>query len=355
MAGPKVRQSHILKALRERYKGQLDAGIDGDGASLLLASMRLPDNTNNRRSLCEQLEKMHTGGTLVVSWRDEVAISVTLPELAISEDINESESVETVPAPKGNHRTVQPLTSDGKSIGTTLAGTQVGPVEVSYTSAAAAAAAKEASEEVAAAGEMLLEVLLAAPQETMTRQEIARFILETLNGVFTGLALQNLTQPVIGWLSANGHLQKVANKEDTYRLVKPKAEKKSKPDLNEAIRQLLRDLEDAQETEARLNREITELKQAAKQCVSPEKLNEILDDLEAARSAEKRLNEENRKLTLEQERMTKAHAAELAQLRDQIAAAKKTNRELQQQVEEQPAGIDEATKKRMRAMGYNVE
>lgn len=347
MPPTRLRQSHILKALKELHGGCL--ADESNAAAKLLGSMGFTSNKQAR--LVEQLQKMHECGSLVVLWTDEVATSISLPELAVS---NKADNERTgVVAPRGQKGTKQPRTGDDRSIGSKLTNKQVGPVEVSYATPELAAIAKSVADDVTAAGQMVLEELLKTTTETVTHQELMQFTLHTLNGVFTGIALQGLTQPVTNWLLTNDHLKKIPGKESTYRLVAKCAEQ-DPSDPNKAVIRLLDDLELAGKIEAELRQEVASLNQQLGQRISPERLNQLISDLETARKTERRLNEELRNAKIERDRVAKAHQAELELLRQQLTTAENTNQDLQQQLKTKQTGLDDTTKARMRALGYDV-
>lgn len=337
---PRIRQSRIMRVLKERHSGRLDANSDSNVTAKLLSSMHLGQRDYSR--LLECLDKMHEGGTLVVQWDQDVITSISIPELATAEVIDESEGIE-VPAPKGLKASqVRRTSNDGK----------VSPVEVGYTSPEAEEVANGATKEVADAGEIVLEQLVAVPQDVMTREEVGLFVLAALNGLYDSDApLQALTWRVVNWLVVNGYLTKLAGKNTSYRLVKPDEPEK---DYNKLVLKLLDALETAEVTEARLNQENTELRTAAARQISQEKLTELLDGLERAQDTEKRLNEEIRKLKIEQIRSAQAHEEALATLRGKLEAADTRNQELQRQLNKKSAGIDEATKERARRLGFDI-
>src|SRR5688500_7665671 len=94
----RMRQSHILKTLRERFGGSFICSPTNTVPKLLGA---LGFTESNYAQLVEQLDRMHTDGKIVVSWREDGSPgSITLPDLIPPTTVDESDAAE-MHAPKG--------------------------------------------------------------------------------------------------------------------------------------------------------------------------------------------------------------------------------------------------------------
>ncbi len=348
----RMRQSHILKTLRERFGGSFVC-TPTNPISKLLGSMGF--TSSHYPQLIAQLESMHTGGKLVVTWGEGREISsITLPGPTPPTPVDESETA-TMPAPKGQKAQLGRTRDD-----------QVRPVQTHYASPEQEEVAEKAAKEVAEAGGLILEELGAIGHGALTGQEVNQLVMKFLKQLYSSaVTIQSMTRPVVEWLLDNGHMEKLPGKEATYRLVEP-----AKPvdeDVDELVRRLLAGMEEAQETEAALRREITHLTKELDSRISEARLNKILDDFEKARREVRRLNEENGKLKLEQERTAEqhnraldaqrrqledAHDQETATLRKQLEEARNKSSELQRQVEQSGGGLSKETRARLRELGF---
>lgn len=313
MTGSEIRTRAILKTLKEKHGGRLEAVGRTDIIVVLCRSLNLTDNM--RRFLRTKLITLGDEGKLVIEREGYMFNLVALPgaDQVESTDTDDEKAEDTgMPAPKGQHNTKSPRTGEGVLLPTELPDEMVGELHVRTVNDAT----------VDTVADLAYEELCKAGNRRITKDKVVEIIVAVLVATYGEDAkeVDALKTPVFDRMVCIQLLHRVDSKSQAcvYDVRLPATAPRTP---EEAIAQLMEAAEGFKRKAEVLQAENAELQSQQVNIVDPAKLEKLVTNLEDASTANETLRQQLAEKEAAVEALRHTHQEELRQLNETLAQA----------------------------------